>query len=188
MSQDFPGEHLHILLDVARLGMRKAHDGFEKILTVNLGLGHCQWAESFQVAADSVLLFDSESDADKGFKQIDCVDTGDKVFILFFPPNATDADAAGAAILRSDRVEFGSDRAVTLCALELDQTSASRVLLGGPVLRHGVKVTLELEGRLVMGVHSIGVEVLQRSWGHSRAYAWWRRLLNGGRANQLGHR
>ena len=76
MREDLPGENLYVLLDVAWFGIRKAHDDFEKFLAVCLGLGNREWAESFEIAADAILLLHREANIDQLFQEIDGIHAG----------------------------------------------------------------------------------------------------------------
>lgn len=61
MRKNFPAKNFDVLLDVARFGCRKAHNNFEKFFAIGLSLRHRQWSKTFQIAADPVLLLDSEA-------------------------------------------------------------------------------------------------------------------------------
>ena len=67
MSQNFPREYLHILLYIAWLGIREAHDDLEELLAVCLGFGYSKWSESFEVATNAIFLFDSKAHIDQLF-------------------------------------------------------------------------------------------------------------------------
>ena len=114
MGENLPGEDLDILLDVSRLGVRETHNTFEEVFAVSLGLGDCQGTESFQVAADSVLLFHGEANSHESLQEVYCVDTCDKALFLLFPVDAADGDIVDRAILWRDGLEGRTDRATIL--------------------------------------------------------------------------
>ena len=120
MRQDLPGKDLDVLFDVARLGVREAHDSFEEVLAVGLRLGDSQRSETFQVTPDAVFLFNSEADRNKGLQKEDGVNACDKAFLFLFPPDATDGDAVGGSILWSDALEVGMNCAAILTPGELN--------------------------------------------------------------------
>ena len=102
MTQDLPWKYLDILLDVPWLGMGKAHDDFEELLTVCLGLGHSLRMKAFEIATDTILLLDSEAQGHQLLQQLDCIDARCKTFLTLFPPNTTDADAVWLTIFWRD--------------------------------------------------------------------------------------
>ena len=61
VRQDLPWKHLDILLDVARLRIGELHDELEEVLAVGLAFGNGHRSETFEVAADAILLFHRES-------------------------------------------------------------------------------------------------------------------------------
>lgn len=120
MSKNLPWKDLDILLDVSRLGIREAHDGFEEIFAFGLGFGDSQWSEAFQVTSDAVFLLHGEADSNKGLQKEDSVNARDKAFFFLFPPNATDRDAVGRSIFWSDALEVGMNCAAILTPGELN--------------------------------------------------------------------
>ena len=193
MSEDSPWKDLDVLLNVARLGMREAHDDLEEFFTLGLGLGHRCRSEAFEIAADAVLLLDSETNTNQSLKQVDGVDRSHVVLFLLLPQDAADGDAAWSSVLRSHWCEVGIDGATILAALELDQASASINFFIIPVLGHGVKVTSELQVGLEW-VHCVRVEARALD-GSGEAIDSWRWLLDGRSADQprdrlrrVGHR
>lgn len=175
MAENLPGEDLDILLNVARLRIREAHDDLEKVLAVRLGFGNRERSEAFQVATDAVLLLDSKADSDQRLKQIDRIHAGDVALVLAFPHDTADANAVRGALLKSHGLEVGMDRAPSLRAGELHQTALRFAFLLGPVLGHGIKIAAELQDCL-RRVHGVWVESLIMA--HTTC------LLQGGCANQ----
>lgn len=154
-----PREDLDILLNVPGLGVGEAHDQLEELFAVLLRLGDGRRAESLQVAADAVLLFDGKAHSHKSFQQLDGVDAGDVTLALFCPVDAADADAVRRALFRAYRLESGGDDTALLTASELHQATLDLPLFGGEVVHHVVEVTVDLELRLgVCRVHGVRVE------------------------------
>lgn len=120
MSKNLPWKDLDILFDVARLGVREAHDGFEEVFAFGLGFGDRQWSEAFQVTPDAVFLLNSEADSNKGLQKKDSVNACDEAFLFLFPPDATDRDAVGRSILWSDALEVGMNCTAILTPGELN--------------------------------------------------------------------
>lgn len=145
--------------------MRKAHNDLEEFFTLGLGLGYCHRSEPLQVATDTVLLFDSESNSNQSFEQVDGVNRGHIKLVSFLPPDAGNANAAGLTVLRCDRPKLGRDTAVDLGASELDEASACLFFVLRPIVFHAVKITVELEAGL-QGMHGIRIEVLRLAHSH----------------------
>ena len=183
VREHLPGEDLDVLLDVARLRSREAHDDLEELLAVGLALGHRQRPEALEVAPDAVLLLDREAHRDERFEQVDRVDARDVALALLLPPDAADADAVRGPLLRGDGLEGGVDGAAVLSPLELHEPPLGLPLVDGPVLRHRVEVALQPE-HCLLRVHGVGVEALAgRGAGHQRARGPGR-LRHRGRADE----
>ena len=114
-----PREDLDVLLNVPGLGVREAHDQLEEFLAVLLGFGDGRRAESLEVAADAVLLFDGEAHSDKSLQQLDGVNAGDVTLTLLCPIDAADADAIWRTLFRADWLEGSGDDTALLTASEL---------------------------------------------------------------------
>ena len=162
MSEDLPREHLDILFDVARFGVREAHNGLEEILAVGLGFRDSQWPEAFQVAPDAVLLLNSEADSNERLQKEDSVNTRDEAFLLFFPPDAADSDAVGRSIFWGDALEVSMDCAAILTSGELNESSPGIKLFDRPSLSHSIKIAIQFQRRLEW-VHGIWIEGLTKS-------------------------
>jgi len=151
--QDPPWEDLHVLLDVARFGVRKPHDQLEEVLAIRLSLRHRRWAETLKVSPDPILLLDREANCDQRLEQRDRVHTRDVTLLLLRPPDAADADGVWNAVLWSDRFETRGDDAAVLLASELNEASLCFPLLWCPFLYHCVEVASELD--LSLGVRRV---------------------------------
>jgi hypothetical protein len=107
--ENLPGKHLDILLDVAGFGVGETHNNLEKLLAVGLGLGHGLGMESFQVAANTVLLLDAETGwrGNELLEKIDSVDRCDIAFTLLSPPYARNADTVRWSVVDAYRLTGG---------------------------------------------------------------------------------
>ena len=56
--QNRPMEHLHILLDVSRLGGGELHNLLEKVLRVLAVFRNSLWVETLEVSSNPILLLD----------------------------------------------------------------------------------------------------------------------------------
>lgn len=88
--KNFPWEYLDVLLNVAGLGVGKAHDDLEELLAIWLSLGDCLRMEAFQVTANTVLLLDTETvrRGDQLLEKVNSVDRCDITLAFFGPPDA----------------------------------------------------------------------------------------------------
>jgi hypothetical protein len=157
VAKNLPGEDLDILLNVAGLRVREAHDDLEELFAVLLGLGNRKRAEAFEVSADSILLLNGKTNPDERFKQVDSIHTCHETLILSFPANAADANAVWRALLRSYRLEISVDGASSLSSGELHETALNNLLIFAPALSHAIQIATELENGLG-GVDCIRVE------------------------------
>jgi hypothetical protein len=176
MAEYLPRKNFDILLDVAGLRSRETHDDFEKLFAVCLGLGDSKRTESLEVAADSVLLLDRETNAYKGLEKVNGVHAGNVALILALPGDAADANAVLGAVLGSDRLKIGMNSASDLVACELHQSTLRIPFLLCPSFGHGVQISVEFQDSLGGVDRSIRVEVLVRPQTTS--------LLQSGGANQ----
>lgn len=174
--QDLPGEDLDILLDVTRFGIGESHDDLEELLAIGLSLGHGEWSEPLQVATNAVLLLDCEASGYKLLKEVDGVDTGDKALVLLLPPDATDAHTVVWSLVDCHGSKCRRDCATRLRSLEVYDSSLGIPLFHGPVLGHGVQVSLYFQDSLVW-VQCIGVEALTTV--ATGGDCWARSLLEG---------
>lgn len=138
MTQNFPGEHLDILLDVPGFRCGKAHDNLEEVLAVGLGLGNGERAETLEISPDSIFLLDGEAYPDQGLEQIDGIHTCNKAFLLPTPVYATDANAIRYPILRRNGSEVSMDGTTALYPSEMDQATLRIAFLSAPILSHRI--------------------------------------------------
>jgi hypothetical protein len=145
--EDLPGEDLDVLLDVTRLGVGEAHDELEELLALILGLGYCDGVESLEVAADAVLLLDTEpvGCGHKLLEKIDGVDRSDIAFALLRPPDTRDTDAVGRSFIDRHGLEVGCQCGALLRSTEEHDAASVAPLLLRPVLGHGVELAVDLE-------------------------------------------
>lgn len=76
-AKRIPGKYLDILLDVPRPGCAERHDLLEKVIGRGAGLRDGRWAETLEVAPNTVLLFDAKRASDKLLEKAYQVDGGD---------------------------------------------------------------------------------------------------------------
>lgn len=160
LSQNLPGEHLDILLDVAGLGVRECHDDLEELLALCLGLADCLWAETFQIATDPVLFLDREpvGRGDKLLQQVDSINTSDKALILLRVVDAADANAVRRALIHSHGFEGGCQGRSCLRLLEHHDPPAVLPLFLVPTSCHRIKISCNLQNSLGR-VQSVWVEL-----------------------------
>lgn len=65
MRKNLPREDFHVLFNVARLGIRKAHDDLEEFFAVRLSFRDSQRTEAFEIAPNAILLLHREPNANK---------------------------------------------------------------------------------------------------------------------------
>lgn len=169
-AQRLPGEDLDVLLNVAGLGLREAHDELEKVLGRRLLLGHSQRVVALQVAPDAVLLFNGELAVDQLLQQVDGVHAGDDALALLVPVDARHARHAGLVVLKRQRHKLHLDDRVLLDALELHQPAPLGPLLVAPVAAHVSDFALNVQlgscrhmrRRRCRGLHVALVRLLAR--------------------------
>jgi hypothetical protein len=76
-----PREDLDVLLDIAGLWVREAHNELEELLAIRLDLGNGLWVETLEVTSNAVLLLHAKPAwcCNKLFQEVDSVDGGNKV-------------------------------------------------------------------------------------------------------------
>lgn len=162
-NQDPPWENLHILLDVARLRAREAHDQFEELLAILLGLGDCRRPEALQVTSNAVLFFHCEAHGDQSLEQLYRIDAGDVAHLLLLPPDAANADAIWSSGLWCDSLKGRRNHAAGLAPTELNQATLGLPFVLRPLVRHLTQIAFYLERRFrVCRIDGVWVE-LRRS-------------------------
>lgn len=164
--------------------MRKSHNDLEELLTISFGFGNRHRSESFQVSTDTILLLYGEPHSNQSLKEVNGVDRGNIEFVLLFPPDATDADAAGLTILGSNCFELGGDGTVELAAFELHKPSSCLLFFNGPIVFHGIEIPFEFQIRLER-MHRVGVKALSMASDEVGKDARRGRGLDGGGPDQL---
>ena len=160
MAENLPWEDLDILLDIPGLGIGEAHDDLEEFFTVCFAFGDCFRMESLEIATNAILLFDGEAQSYQLLEQLYRVYASGKTFLSLFPPNAADAYAVWLPVFWCDWSKFRINGALVLRSCELHKSALRRPLLRCPVLRHGVKLTMDFEDSLLR-IH-VGIEATRR--------------------------
>lgn len=158
VRKDAPSKHLDILLNVPRLRTGKLHNELEEALALLLSLGHSQRPEPLQVPAYPVLLLDRKPHPDQRLQEVDTINAGYIALFPFRPPDATDANGIGigrGSIALRNRSEGRMDGASILLSPELNQPPATIPFLARPVQCHFAQLSLDLQYRLVVGIHRV---------------------------------
>lgn len=159
VAQNLPGENFDILLDVAGLRSREAHDDLEELFAVLLGFRNSKGSEAFQISTNTVLLLDSETYTNERLEQVDGVNACDEALILAFPANAANANAVWGPLFRGHGLEISIDGASSLSPGELHKPALGHLLVLIPAFGHAIQVAIKLQDGLGR-VDGVGVESL----------------------------